>query len=294
MHRRLTAVEFREVHTHDAVRIVAGLVLLVAAGLKGYQLSTEPLLPMSGVDSRWFLNCVVEFELLFGVWLLSGLARRWSTLAAVACFGFFACISIYKALSGAESCGCFGTLTINPWYTATLDVTIVSLLLHSRPWAPSRSHSLGPIAWRLAIVFGLWILVGGTALVGMWQGPVRSVTDLGEVSPDDRIVILTPEAWTGKRLPLLDYLDSQDVGATLEEGSWLVLLYHDGCPRCQQALDQLSTIAQRARGARSAVIGSAEPNCVRVVDPTGSIADMNEHRLRAQYGWTGIMLLLLE
>ena len=47
------------------------LVLLAAAGLKGHQLATESILGSGLMESRWFLIGVVEFELLFALWLLS-------------------------------------------------------------------------------------------------------------------------------------------------------------------------------------------------------------------------------
>jgi len=57
----------------DVVRVVAALLLLVAAALKTHQLSTEPVIGTGLIESRPFLMATVEFELLFGVWLISGL-----------------------------------------------------------------------------------------------------------------------------------------------------------------------------------------------------------------------------
>ncbi len=63
--------EFR--HGYDVVRIAAALLLLVAATSKAYQLVTEPVLGSGVLESRPFLMFVVEFELFFGLRLLSGL-----------------------------------------------------------------------------------------------------------------------------------------------------------------------------------------------------------------------------
>ncbi|HYW80399.1 MAG TPA: hypothetical protein VE890_12515 [Thermoguttaceae bacterium] len=54
----------------DIVRVALGLLLLVAAGLKGYELATSPVAGTSLLDSRWFLIGLVEFEFVFGPWLL--------------------------------------------------------------------------------------------------------------------------------------------------------------------------------------------------------------------------------
>jgi hypothetical protein len=138
---------------YDAVRVALGLLLLVAAALKGYQLATEPTLPrISGLpsiaagltalmDSRWFLVAVVEFELFFGLWLLFGLYPRQTRAAAIGCFALFAAVSLFKALSGAASCGCFGKFAINPWYTFALDCGVLFVLVVWRP-----QHGVGSVA----------------------------------------------------------------------------------------------------------------------------------------------------
>jgi hypothetical protein len=90
-----------------AVRTILAGILIAAAVLKGYQLATGPV-PGSGLlSSRVFLIAVVEFEWLFGVWLLTGLCAKWTWRVTLACFGLFACVSLYKGLSGDASCGCW-------------------------------------------------------------------------------------------------------------------------------------------------------------------------------------------
>jgi len=116
------AVRRRAVSGYEVVRLVMAVILLLAAGLKGYQLSTEPVLGTGLLDSRWFLIGVVEFELFFGLWLLADLLLSLSWAAGLTYFGIFAGTSLYKAMSGHASCGCFGRLPVNPWYSAGLDV----------------------------------------------------------------------------------------------------------------------------------------------------------------------------
>ena len=72
------------------------MVLLTAAGLKCHQLSTEPILAKTWLDARWLLITAVEFELFFGLWLLSNNLPRLTWLAALGCFSLFTCISLYK------------------------------------------------------------------------------------------------------------------------------------------------------------------------------------------------------
>ncbi len=120
---------------YDFLRLALGVLLLTTAGLKGYQLATEPVLGSGLLDSRWFLIFVVEFELFFGLWLLSGLLPKPTWAAAIVCFAIFACISLYKAFSGYATCGCFGKVEVNPWLTAMLDIILVLCLLYFHPAA---------------------------------------------------------------------------------------------------------------------------------------------------------------
>ena len=56
----------------DVVRVALALILLVAAALKGHQLATEPVANKDIFSYRWSLIAMVEFELVLGLWLLSG------------------------------------------------------------------------------------------------------------------------------------------------------------------------------------------------------------------------------
>ncbi|MDR0609534.1 MAG: hypothetical protein LBG58_05445, partial [Planctomycetaceae bacterium] len=112
------------------VRIFIALVLLAAAGLKGYSLSVSPMLGDGIFYLRWFNIFVVEFELFFGLWLFFGFLPKLTRLAAVGCFSVFALVSLYKALSGATSCGCFSEFVpVNPWIMTVFDCGVVFVLL---------------------------------------------------------------------------------------------------------------------------------------------------------------------
>jgi len=127
------ALWFHRWMPHGLVRWALGLLLLVAGILKAHQLATEPVANTDIFSYRWSLTGQVYFELIFGVWLLSGLHKRLAWLTAVGCFVFFSGVTLYKALSGAATCGCFGKVDVNPWHTLILDVSAVAALLVFRP-----------------------------------------------------------------------------------------------------------------------------------------------------------------
>jgi hypothetical protein len=67
----------------------------------------------------------IELEITLGVWLLSGWFQRGAWLGALGFFGVLAGVSLYLALIGQRSCGCFGRVPVNPWLTFTLDVWLL-------------------------------------------------------------------------------------------------------------------------------------------------------------------------
>lgn len=143
-----------------------GTVLIIAFALKGYELATGPALETHFATSRSFLVLLVEYELALGFWLLSGICRNWARLAALASFVGFLELSLFQALSGQKSCGCFGTLVINPWLTVAFDfAAIASLLSWKTPSLGARSGSFH--AWALAGLVGAFSVVGFAAFMSM-------------------------------------------------------------------------------------------------------------------------------
>ena len=166
---------------YDVVRIGLGLLLLTAAALKGHQLATEPVAETGLLTSRWFLIAVVEFELFFGLWLMAGLWPKWTWRATLLCFGGFACVALYKALSGEASCGCFGKVPVNPWYTLIVDLCTVAALLVWRPEVARRRNSrrtwLVPVGCTFAAAGVLAAWTSGTSS-SLWSDTSGGVPGL--------------------------------------------------------------------------------------------------------------------
>ena len=257
-------------NAHSIVLKILGILLLTAAILKGWQLLTEPLANKDIWSYRPLLIFTVEFELALALWLLSGLFKKAAWLASLAVFSLFSLITLYKGLSGADSCGCFGAVKVNPWITLfAIDLPAVIALLIFRP---QRSTGFQPMSFRspicreeesaeqrrlifnqqpasstqqlsynftlphvayLAIVF----LVITISTVALALNKPATVTSSYEV--------LEPETWIGKRLPILEYID---IGKQLEKGNWLVLFYHYDCPECQKQLPKIWQLALELRG----------------------------------------------
>jgi len=115
------------------VRLVLGLLLLVAAGLKAHGLTTDPLSQDSFLASPLLQVAVIEVELLLGLWLLSGRSVRAAWAATLMFFVILSGVSLYQALTGQESCGCLGRVAMSPWWAFILDITACLALVLWRP-----------------------------------------------------------------------------------------------------------------------------------------------------------------
>ena len=188
--------------------VVAG-ILFLAAGLKAYQLATAPLPPvvqssvftplLELLNDRYFLMGVVVSEILFALILVVDIWRQWTWLLSLLGFSAFAVISMIKGLSGESSCGCFGTITVNPWITLGLDLVIVACLAVFRErvdWAfPPLDHK------KVLAVVVAWLVLAGLALffmLSLKQQPHATLGTVHERLDGSRMVELEPEKWFGK------------------------------------------------------------------------------------------------
>ncbi len=139
------------------VRLLLGSVLVAAGAIKLYELGFEA---QDQSTPTLLLMVFAEFEFLGGLWLLLGLkpeqTRRWTTAA----FAGLALASLFQALAGKCTCGCFGSLSISPWLALLFDLLAVAALMGSRPPAGSESASFAspmPLAGMaiLALVVGI-------------------------------------------------------------------------------------------------------------------------------------------
>ena len=213
---------------YHLVRIAVAVLLLTASVLKCWQLATEPIIGNSLLESRWLLMATVEFELFFGIWLLANIWAKPTWAAALACFGLFTCVSLCKAISGHATCGCFGRVPVNPWFTTTLDLGVIIALLR---WRPSGRDQVS--FSRLATVLCLGTIIGMPAAIVVYGNAIapgiRTVAN---------VTVLQPDKWVGTRFPLFDEID---IGDRLRVGEWNLLLYHFDCQKCQDAIKELKS-----------------------------------------------------
>lgn len=113
--------------------LAAGWLLLAAAGLKVIGGSAESW----DQTSLHLLSptelLAVEAETVVGLWAISGWWPRAAWVTVLTLFFGLAGVSLYQAVDGQVSCGCFGRVDVHPWWTFTLDVVISLALWAVRP-----------------------------------------------------------------------------------------------------------------------------------------------------------------
>jgi len=227
------------------VRVVLGLILLAAAGLKAHQLATEPVPNIDIFSYRWSLAVQVQFGIVLGLWLLGGMHRRLLWLVSTICFSLFALVSLHKALAGQASCGCFGVVHVSPWCTLALDVAAAGALILFRP--DLRRRGRVRLYWlRLAAVVALALAAGVPTGVAIARYEPGTITEEGEIIGDHRRVVLEPDDWPGRRFVLLKYID---VGDKLAAGDWTVVLFDHDCPGCDKTIPKYVRLAREGEAA---------------------------------------------
>jgi thiol-disulfide isomerase/thioredoxin len=232
---------------NQIIMIVTGLVLVIAASLKIHQLLTVPIISKGFWESWAFFVIQIPLELGLGIWLLCGLFRKAAWILAVLAFGLFIGVTLQKGLIGAESCGCFGRIKVNPLITLfAVDIPIYFGLIIFRPkglkllpppW-PSAKHFFG-------VAIPTFILLGTIIPVLIHYKP-KDETDTYKV--------IKPEEWVGKdrqEWPMFKYIDIAD---SLKSGITIVVFYSTECESCHQAIPIYDQICRDMAGNEDSIL----------------------------------------
>ena len=188
---------------YTIVRIVLGVLLLAAAGLKLNSLSVSAVPRVGWFAQPWVQLAAVEWEAVLGLWLLIGAQPRGSWFAAVGTFVAFAGVSAYLGWVGVASCGCFGTIQATPWLAFGVDLSVVAGLSIAVPKPAVGNGPARPVLPRLVpaavalgvcsapIALGLIAPTFAATTLASLRGEtliaVPSVIDLGECTRDQEL-----------------------------------------------------------------------------------------------------------
>jgi Methylamine utilisation protein MauE len=223
----------RRVPVSDIVLKALGLLLLTAAALKGHQLLTVPVVRSNLWSWRPFLIFQAEFELALGMWLLSGVLKRLAWIVATACFGLFCCVTFFKGITGAESCGCFGNVHVDPWITLlAIDLPATMALTIFRPKRIPVSCRVKPRDLiRLSLAESRTKNLAMSVIL-IWT--LSTIYLVNENPADGNLGVV------GEVTPRLDYVRAEQ---SLETGYCLVGYVSRTCQDCVRVINELNEFA---------------------------------------------------
>ena len=220
----------------DILRYTLAAVLITAASLKGHQILTDPATRLGMHGPLWTKSLIIFLELCMSLWLVSNAQARLVHASALVLFASFAGFSFHEFVRGSNTCRCFGELAVHPAWTLALDVSLVSALWL---WRPPRKGSLTagiPAAPRNATFQTLAassVAVLVAVLVSAY-GPEL----VASLNSTERAIVLRPEDWVGRPLPLLSHARFPP-DLKLHEGSWRLIIYDRTCDKCSNFLASL-------------------------------------------------------
>jgi hypothetical protein len=232
-------------------RVVVPLWLALGAVLKLVDLRPTHLpaaiiswLGGNGIDLMFVLRFSIAFELVVAlVMVLLAPLARWTGLLILTAF---MPVLAGDILLGASSCGCFGSLEVNPWVTLVTDVTflvVLAVLGHGEP----RLRWQASVDSRRVAIVGLLSLVSVALAFGV-PAPQNSHGErdvAGSVSSDDTAPLpadgyYMPDyaAWIGTKFRDLEIAAwIEGLPADLETGQQYVMFYRKDCEHCHELLE---------------------------------------------------------
>lgn len=177
----------------------------------------------------------IPLELGLGIWLVSGLFRKAAWMIAVLAFGLFIVVTLQKGLVGADSCGCFGRVKVNPWITfSVIDIPIFLGLLIFRP----KGLKLLPPPWPSALHFF------GVAIPTFMAFAIIMPVLVFNKPPDktDKYEVIKPAEWIGQtEWSMLKHID---IAGSLKSNIVIVVLYDTECETCHKAIPLYDQMAR--------------------------------------------------
>ncbi len=230
------------------VRFIVPLWILAGSAFKYLAGSVADLPPIyayiPGMSNPSVLQqaflITVALELVIVVMLL--LHRRYARPLAIGVLAAFCVVILHAMLSGATSCGCFGSVKISPWVVLGVDVVLLAgaLFLPRAKRIPDISTS----RWLVITALSALVIAGVFAGVHRgYQGRYSTAQTLDlyrwQGQPWDRLAIFnfTPRAPDGRSYS----------PATFPEDRQTWVFYRRTCPHCYDVIKALSEAKQDVR-----------------------------------------------
>jgi hypothetical protein len=156
-------------------------------------------------------------------------------------FTLLAPAALHEAVSGNASCGCFGQLRTNPWFTTAFDFAALIGIIACCSIGLANVENQRLTLPRIAAMTGV-VLVMTFAGFQIAGNRARSRIKDDGITEFDHTTLLEPEKWVGKRLVLSKHID---IESTIMKGRWIVVLYRADCEHCRRAIPRYEELAER-------------------------------------------------
>lgn len=226
-----------------AIRLAAAWIALGAL-FKLFVGSPNDLPPMV---REFFLGPTLTFRLAIAIELSIALPalllprRLWGLVALQ--LAVFCAILVPLMLSGAKSCGCFGSkVAMPPWAMLAIDGTLLAAILFLRPWKIEQRGVRFPVPIALTLLFA-WIAPFALIDTGAAPLPAGGAPTVGAGATDapralPRFVEWDPAEWVGKPIGETPMAALLDVSLYPPDGTWV--LYSPTCDHCAAYLRSLA------------------------------------------------------
>jgi thiol-disulfide isomerase/thioredoxin len=263
---------------------LAGMLLIAGALLKVHQVLTEPILSAGFFESWLFFVIQIPLELALGIWLMSRLFTKGAWLLGMLSYGGFIFVTLHKVLSGAESCGCFGMVKVDPIITLYfIDIPGCLLLAIFRPrgkkffpppW-PGWEHFLGVATPSFIFVVTITLIIAFNEVPRLSAGlvehtPKNKITrpQPNKVEPDtpDPCVTTTDNGKSDNQTDnaqsdnhleeppeLFAWLKDIDIAESLKSDIVIILFYHYDCPDCAELIPMYEETNREFSGNEDAI-----------------------------------------
>jgi hypothetical protein len=198
-----------------------------------------------GFDLMFVLRFSIAGELIVaGVMVLLPSLARW---VGVAMLTAFVPVLIGDLALGASSCGCFGSVTVNPWVTLVTDVTFLFVLLVfgrrdprleiTRHLPTSRVFIAG--AWILLSVFVAFGLKAPTPVADAANNASNAATiGAAQALPAEGYYIPQYGDWIGRPFRELDVASwVSKLPDDIDFGPQYVIFYRKDCEHCHELME---------------------------------------------------------
>lgn len=222
--------------------LVASTLLLAVATRTFWPTETALLVAGYGIPS-WTLLVIAQIEILLACLLIAGVLPQITVKLTGVLFLIFILFSLYRAISGEESCGCFGALTVSPWVTLILN----SLCLVGLYSLSSRHHARIPKGRTVPALTAYFLIAFSSLAWPAFASSDPTLETLVEgpgVSHLQGMILLEPEQWVGQPFPLTNSLKSDQELPSIDQDNWIILFHHHDCPKCNESRPRYASLGQ--------------------------------------------------